>query len=52
MPMSVPRFYSVQALHRPVAFIITAEEEFGGEAISEGWAHVDEKKPGEWSKVG
>ena len=48
--MSVPRFYSVQALHRPVAFI-TAEEELGGEAISEGWANVGEKKPGEWLKV-
>ena len=51
MPTSVPRFFSVRTLLRPVAFI-TAEEELGGEAIPEGRANVSEKKPGEWSKVG
>ena len=46
--MLVPRFYSVQALFCPVALIITAQEERGRDAISEGWANVDEKKPEEW----
>lgn len=51
MPTSVPIFFSVRTLLRPVVFI-TAEEELKGEAIPEGRANVDEKQPGEWPKVG
>lgn len=40
----ISRFYAVQALLRSVAPIITAEEELGGKAISEGWADIDENK--------
>jgi hypothetical protein len=39
-------------LLRSVAPIITAEEELGGRAISEGWADVSEKKLEEWSEAG
>jgi len=42
----------MQALLRSVAPIIGAEEEFGGRAISEGWADVSEQKLEEWSKAG
>lgn len=42
----------MQALLRAIAPIIAAEEELGGNAISEGWANVGERKLEQWSKAG
>lgn len=46
------RFYAVQALLRSVAPIVAVEEEFGGKAISEGWADASNNELEEWSKSG